>query len=80
MKCIDKDCDGEMTFCYTAKGKTYLDNHKRMPIPEYSRIRLRKCKKCGKKLKIIEMPLDKFQKDVGFMAYLKEAMDKYTTG
>jgi hypothetical protein len=78
-KCyLTPNCDGELRSCRPIKreGK-FRYNHKLIDIPMNGYIRTRKCNKCHKVVKTLEIPMDRYFRDINLVNKLSDLIREY---
>jgi len=77
-KCIIKGCDGVMTSKITSNNNRFLSNRGGfIYLPGNCLIRKRKCRKCNHSFRTVEIPVERFEKDLTLIRKLKLALKEY---
>ena len=76
--CPVKECDGRLTSHVTSTNSRYRSGHGGFVyLPGECRIRRNTCKVCGHTFRTVEIPIERFEKDLNLIRKLKLALKEY---
>ena len=79
MRCVVKGCNGRLRVKYSGRQQDrVVAGGGYVYLPPTTVVRTRQCDDCKKIFRSIEIPLDRYERDLTFMRSLKALLREYT--